>query len=58
MAKRNNDTFLDKFLAIFGIRRPKKKIKAVSKRKEVKRPSKDVYTEKKAKNCFAVGGKM
>lgn len=40
-----NDTFLDKFLAIFGIRRPKKKIKAVSKRKEVKRPSKDVYTE-------------
>ena len=35
--KKNNDTLLDKFLGIFGIKRPKKRRKAVSKRKNVKR---------------------
>lgn len=36
-SRKNNDSFLDKFLGIFGIRRPKKRRKTVSKRKDVKR---------------------
>lgn len=35
--RKNNESFLDKFLGIFGIRRPKKKRKVVSKRKKTKR---------------------
>ena len=39
--RKNNDTFLDKFLGVFGIRRPKKHKKVVSKRRE-ERPRNDV----------------